>query len=149
MDHEHVVLVVEDDRAVRELIAVALGEEPGLRVVVAADGAEALAWALETPPSVVVVDMRLPVLDGHELARRLRADPRTARARIVAVGATGDAERARAAGCDAFLPKPFDLDVLLHAVGKALTEAAAPADETPSDGAAARLDAVAAEETPG
>ena len=149
MAEEHVVLVVEDDRAVRELIAVALAEEPGLRVVVAADGAEALARAVEIPPSVVVLDMRLPVLDGQELARRLRADPRTAHARIVAISATGDAARARAAGADAFLSKPFDLDDLLRAVGSALATADVPADEAPPAGAAARLDAVAAEETPG
>jgi CheY-like chemotaxis protein len=71
-------------------------------------------------PAAVVLDLRLPKVDGYQVARRLRADPATAGAQIVAVSAHGREDEARAAGCDAFVAKPFDLDAVLGAVADAL-----------------------------
>ena len=117
---QQVVLIVDDDRSVRELLAALIGDETGRPVVLARDGLEALDRALDSRPSVVVLDMRLPGIDGHEVARRLKAHPRTAAAEIVAVSASADPDEAFAAGCDYFVPKPFDLEQLLLVVETAL-----------------------------
>src|SRR5262245_12461605 len=105
------VMVVEDDDAVRAVLAQALGTELGAYTVVAPDGGEALRWAQRLLPSVVILDLMLPSVDGFEVARQLRADPTTRATRIVAISAmtpvTEVRERALAAGCDAFVAKPF------------------------------------------
>lgn len=77
-----------------------------------ASGAEELRKLLETEiPDVVVMDLRLPSIDGWTLTRELKQDPRTARAIVIVVSASvlpEDVKRALEAGCDAFLPKPCD-----------------------------------------
>src|SRR5687767_5459218 len=81
---------------------------------------EAVDRALDSLPAVVVLDMRLPRLDGSEVARRLKGDARTAAAEIVGISASGTADEAFAAGCDYFLAKPFALEELLLVVETAL-----------------------------
>lgn len=87
---------------------------------IAHDGAEALKRAQRLRPTVLVLDLGLPTIDGFEVARRLNADPDTRRVRIVAISAmvpVADArDRALAAGCDAFVAKPFHVDALLAVV---------------------------------
>lgn len=82
-----------------------------------ADGAEQLRNLLGAEvPDVVVMDLRLPATDGWTLTRELKGDPRTAAAVIIVVSASvlpEDVQRARDAGCDAFLPKPCDPERLL------------------------------------
>ena len=72
-----VVLVVEDDPDARRLFEMVAAEEAGLRVVGARDGQEALDRASANRPDIVLLDLMLPRVDGYEVARRLRADPRT------------------------------------------------------------------------
>jgi two-component system cell cycle response regulator DivK len=120
------VMVVEDDDAVRAVLAQALGTELGTRTVVAPDAAEALRWAQRLLPTVVILDLMLPSIDGFEVARQLRADQATRTTRIIAISALTPVaavrERALAAGCDTFVAKPFRVDELLDLVHGHLRE---------------------------
>jgi CheY-like chemotaxis protein len=108
------VLVVDDNRDLAESLATVL-RLWGHDVVVAYDGAQALAAARARPPEVVFLDIGLPRLDGFEVAQRLRADPALRRTRIVAVTGYGhdeDRRRSEAVGIDIHLTKPVDPIVL-------------------------------------
>jgi CheY-like chemotaxis protein len=131
------VLLVEDDEAIRQLLRILLTEEDGREVAVAEDGADALRRARERPPDVVVLEMRLPRVDGHQVARELRADPSTSDAWIVAISAEGGADAARLAGCDDFLAKPLDVARLEESVQRGFARAAARGVLAAAEGAAA------------
>ena len=110
------VMVVDDFPDNVEMYAAYLRFE-GLRVIEASNGLEALDKAVAELPAVIVMDLSLPGLDGWEATRRLKADPRTRRIPIVALtghALAGSSERAKEAGCDAFLTKPC-LPEALHA----------------------------------
>jgi two-component system cell cycle response regulator DivK len=103
-----VVLLVEDYEDAREMYRDYL-EFSGFRVETAKDGAEALVKARTVDPDVVLMDLSLPVMDGWEATRRLKADPATAHLTVVALSAhalAAEGERAREAGCDGFIAKP-------------------------------------------
>ena len=105
------VLVVDDNADAAETLAVFL-EMQGVEVRQAHDGPEALAMARAFVPRVVLLDIGLPGMDGYEVARKLRADPRFAQVRVIALtgwGAEEDRQRALAAGFDHHLTKPVDL----------------------------------------
>ena len=88
----------------------------GHTVVVATDGAQGVAMAASELPDLILLDLSLPVLDGWEAARRIKAAPETSRIPIIALTAhamSGDEEKARAAGCDDFDTKPVDLKRLI------------------------------------
>ncbi|MFA5890232.1 MAG: response regulator [Actinomycetota bacterium] len=109
------VLVVDDDPLVRALLSEVLHEsEFDLRQ--AADGTEALRVAGENVPDVIVLDVMMPGVNGFEVCRRLRTDPRFEDVRIVMLTARDtpeDKARASAAGADAFFSKPFSpLDLI-------------------------------------
>jgi two-component system chemotaxis response regulator CheY len=116
------ILVVDDDAAVRRLLSWALTDE-GYAVLEAPDGAVALARAQEAAPGLILLDMRMPVLDGWAFARRYRARPGP-HAPIICVTAALDAAAAVARGAQigaaATLSKPFDLDDLLALVRRHL-----------------------------
>jgi CheY-like chemotaxis protein len=114
-----VILVVDDDSAVRELMVEAFQEE-GYHVLQAADGAQALHLVSQALPSVVVLDIQMPGIDGLEVARRLKADPATAALPLVAVSAHARKKDVLASGCCAFVAKPFDLVELISAVTSAI-----------------------------
>jgi CheY-like chemotaxis protein len=108
------VLVVEDNDDARDMMRHLL-LLAGHTVREASDGAMGLAMALDAPPKVAIIDVGLPQLDGFEVARRLRADPRGRDVTLVALTGYGQEEtRARAleAGFDAFLVKPLAADEL-------------------------------------
>jgi len=109
------VLVVDDNVDAAEMLATLL-EMNGYAVSVEFDGASALATALREPPAVALLDIGLPDMDGMELARRLRAQPQTADAVLVALtgyGQAEDQEQARQAGFNHHMVKPADIDRLL------------------------------------
>lgn len=114
------VLLVEDDRAGRLMFARWL-EGAGFRVEQAHNGLQALERAFDLVPDAILTDLHIPGIDGYELTRRLKTDPRTAEIPIVAVTGyvpyTQDPSRADRAGCDAILLKPCDL----HEVSRTLT----------------------------
>jgi two-component system cell cycle response regulator DivK len=116
------VLVVEDTednrRILRDLLASA-----GYDVVEAMDGAEGLSAVARYMPDLVLLDIQLPVIDGYEVARRLKADPKTRDVPIIAVTSyalTGDEEKSRAAGCNAYVAKPFSPKHLLATIRRFL-----------------------------
>ena len=112
------VLVVDDNRDAADMLAVAL-QGAGYEVEVAYDGPGALARAAAAPPECAVVDIGLPVMDGWELAGRLRAGRPPGALRLVAVtgyGQESDREKSRRAGFDAHLVKPLELDAILHEI---------------------------------
>ncbi|MEU3185468.1 response regulator [Streptomyces sp. NPDC006923] len=111
------VLVVDDNRVIRQLIRVNL-ELEGFEVVTAADGAECLDVVHEVRPDVVTLDVVMPRLDGPRTAERLRADPRTSRLPIAIISACTqyEAESGLAPAVDAFLAKPFEPSELVRLV---------------------------------
>jgi two-component system cell cycle response regulator DivK len=113
------VLLVEDDQDGRRMYAEWL-TGAGFRVSEAHNGLQALERALDSRPDVVVTDLNIPGIDGFELTRRLRHDPRTRDVPVLAVTGyaafAADPGRARRAGCDAVLPKPCSFDDLESAI---------------------------------
>jgi CheY-like chemotaxis protein len=104
------VLVV-DDNAVNLELTTALLEVAGCAVLTVESGVEGLRLAREAQPDLIVLDIQLPDVSGYDVARHLKADPRTAWIPIMAFTAhamLGEKERAAAAGCDAYLTKPVD-----------------------------------------
>jgi CheY-like chemotaxis protein len=120
------VLLVEDDRDGRALFATWL-TEAGFRVETAHNGRQALDRAFEILPDAVVTDLHLPGIDGYELTRSLKADPRTSGTPVLAVTGyvpfTQDPVRADRAGCDAVLPKPCDAEDLTSTLHALIAEA--------------------------
>ena len=102
------VLLVEDYADTREMYREFLILS-GFEVATAADGVEGVALATQLLPDVVLMDLSLPLMDGWEAIRRLRAAPATARLRIIAHSAfprAGGGPKGRELECDAFIPKP-------------------------------------------
>jgi two-component system, cell cycle response regulator DivK len=109
------ILLVEDNPDNRDMLSRRLIRR-GCEVEFAGDGAEAVAAAQAAPPDLVLMDLSLPVMDGWEATRRLKADPRTAAVPVIALTAhamSGDRDRALEAGCDDYDTKPVDLARLL------------------------------------
>ena len=104
------ILIVEDNPINIKLFRVVL-EKAGFQVRTAVDANEALAALAEFNPRLILMDVQLPGMDGLELTRRLKADPRYRRIRIVALTAyamKGDREKASDAGCEGYITKPID-----------------------------------------
>jgi two-component system cell cycle response regulator DivK len=105
-------------------------EQAGYQVVEAHNGLQALERAFDLRPDIVVTDLNIPGIDGYELTRRLKGDPRTGDIPILAV--TGyvpfarDPSRADRAGCDATLSKPCSLDELENTIRTLIEEARRP-----------------------
>jgi CheY-like chemotaxis protein len=102
------VLLVEDFEDAREMYRDYLVFS-GFDVVTADDGREGIEKARSLVPDLILMDLSLPVLDGWEATRRLKADPRTAHIKVIALSAhamAAEARRAMAAGCDGFISKP-------------------------------------------
>lgn len=119
------ILVVEDNPANRKLAVLVL--ETGGHEVLRTDNArDAMDMARAHLPDLVLMDIQLPGVSGLEAARALKQDPSTAGIRIVALTAlamTGDAQGILAAGCDAYLAKPYRRVELLDLVGRVLASA--------------------------
>lgn len=109
------VLVVDDDASIRDLIEMALAD-CGYAVEAAADGAAALEVIRYTRPSVILLDMRMPVMDGWEFSRAYRNLPGPHVPIVVLTAARDAGQRAAEISADAFLGKPFDLNDLLSIV---------------------------------
>jgi PAS domain S-box-containing protein len=116
------VLLVEDN-AFNQLVARELLEDAGARVVVADDGAQALDRLAEGPVDCVLMDVQMPVMDGCEATRRIRADARLAGLKVIAMTANAgieDQARCLAAGMDEFLTKPAAPEMLIATIARAL-----------------------------
>ena len=109
------ILLVDDNDMSRDMLSRRL-QRKGHDVLIAADGMQAILMAESEAPQLILLDMSLPVIDGWEAARRLKASPTTASVPIIALTAhamTGDRERALASGCDDYDTKPVDFAQLL------------------------------------
>jgi len=109
------ILVVEDQednrRILRDLLMSA-----GYEIIQAENGEEALAVAAKERPDLILMDIQLPLIDGYEATRRIKANPALRTIPVIAVTSyalSGDENHARAAGCDAYVTKPFSPRALL------------------------------------
>jgi two-component system, cell cycle response regulator DivK len=112
------ILLVEDNEMNRDMLSRRL-ERRGYRVAIALDGEQGVAMAGSEAPDLVLMDMSLPVLDGWEAARRLKAVPETRAIPIIALTShamVGDREKAIAAGCDDYDTKPVEFQRLLEKI---------------------------------
>lgn len=106
------VVVADDEPMTAELLAYML-DHKGFEVERAYNGREALERIREVRPDVVVLDVRMPAMDGHEVARHLRADPELKHVPVVLFSSIDEADvQWKAAGADLFLQKPLDICVL-------------------------------------
>ena len=122
------ILLVEDNEMNRDMLSRRL-ERRGYVVVVAVDGGQGIELARQEAPDLILMDMSLPVLDGWEATRRLKAAPETRAIPIIALTAHamgGDRDRALEAGCDDYDTKPVELPRLLGKI-EALLPLAGPA----------------------
>jgi CheY-like chemotaxis protein len=121
MANERILIV--DDNPTNLKLAFVILQGAGYEITTAVNAAEVLALKGE-PPQMIMMDIQLPDLDGLELTRRLRKDPRYQNVRIVALTAyamKGDREKALEAGCDGYVAKPIDIELLLSTVEKLLS----------------------------
>jgi two-component system cell cycle response regulator DivK len=116
------ILVVEDAEDNRQILRDLLGMA-GYDIVEAHDGAQGVAMATEHKPDLILMDIQMPVMDGYEATRRIKADPALKAIPIVAVTSyalSGDEEKTRAAGCDAYIAKPYSPRQMLAKVREIL-----------------------------
>ena len=120
------ILLVEDNEMNRDMLSRRLGRK-GFEVAIAVDGAQGVEMARSEAPDLILMDMSLPVLDGWEATRRLKADAELARIPVIALTAhamAGDRERALDAGCDDYDTKPIELPRLLGKIEALMAGAA-------------------------
>ena len=121
MGHPY-ILVVDDDASIRQLVLAVLGDMD-YPVRSAQDGRAALQLAGEETPALVLLDMRMPIMDGWEFSRRLREDVGDVPV-IVMTAARDAADWAREVNAKGYVAKPFELDDLIRAVEGALPQSA-------------------------
>src|SRR3954452_15645088 len=117
------ILVVEDTEDNRQLLRDLLGGA-GYILIEAEDGASGVAMADEHRPDLILMDIQLPVMDGYEATRRIKARPALQHIPIIAVTSyalSGDEAKAREAGCDGYVAKPFSPRQLLATINSFLT----------------------------
>jgi len=116
------ILLVEDNEMNRDMLSRRLTRK-GFEVLIAIDGREAIDLARSELPDLILMDMSLPVIDGWEATRRLKADQTTGGIPIIALTAhamSGDREKCQEAGCDDYDTKPIELQRLLEIMQKHL-----------------------------
>ena len=112
------ILLVEDNEMNRDMLSRRLARK-GFEVVIAVDGAQAVEMAESETPALILMDMSLPVIDGWEATRRLKAQAVTKATPIIALTAhamSGDREKCLAAGCDDYDTKPIEFKRLLEKI---------------------------------
>lgn len=112
------ILVVDDEPDGREMLTEYLRFR-GFTVVAASDGRAAVAYASTDPPALILLDLQMPGMDGYAAARKLKDQPHTRDIVVVALSAhamVGDEAKALAAGCDAYVSKPYDIVALADAL---------------------------------
>jgi len=125
------ILIVEDVEFNRDLLVQLL--EDDYELLTAADGAAGIALAEREQPNLILMDLSLPVVDGWEATRRIKATAGLRSIPIIALTAhamRGDAERARECGCDDYLSKPLDEDLLFEKLAQFLGEVTARGEGT-------------------
>lgn len=116
------ILLVEDQELNRDMLSRRLIRK-GFDITMAEDGQKGVDMAAAELPDLILMDMSLPIIDGWEATRRIKADPRTAKIPVIALTAhamAGDREKALDAGCDDYDTKPVDLERLLTKINAML-----------------------------
>ena len=116
------VLLVEDNEMNRDMLSRRLARR-GFEVVFAADGQQGVDLARSEKPDIILMDMSLPVMDGWEATRRIKADGTMRRIPVIGLTAhamSGDREKAIEAGCDDYDSKPVEIDRLLGKINRLL-----------------------------
>jgi CheY-like chemotaxis protein len=119
------ILLVEDNEMNRDMLSRRLSRR-GFNVLLAENGRAGVELAVSQKPDLILMDMSLPVMDGWEATRRIKADPATAGIPIVALTAhamANDRDMALSAGCDEYDSKPIDLPRLLQKIERLLAAA--------------------------
>jgi len=119
------ILLVEDNEMNRDMLSRRL-QRRGYTVLIAVDGQQGLDMAIAEKPDLILLDMSLPVLDGWEVAKRLKSDDGLKAMPVIALTAhamAGDRERALEAGCDDYDTKPVELPRLLQKIETLLAKA--------------------------
>jgi two-component system cell cycle response regulator DivK len=117
------ILVVEDTENNRRILNDLL-THAGFEVIEAVDGEKGVAMAAERRPDLILMDIQLPLVDGYEATRRIKSDPDLRAIPIIVVTSyalSGDEAKARAAGCDGYIAKPFSPRVILAKVREFLS----------------------------
>ncbi len=112
------VLLVEDNELNRDMLSRRL-ERRGFHVLLAVDGQQGIDLAVEQLPDLILMDMNLPIIDGWEATRTLKANPTTKTIPVIGLTAhamSGDREKCLAAGCDQYDTKPIDFESLLEKI---------------------------------
>lgn len=116
------ILLVEDNEMNRDMLSRRL-ERKGYEVVIAVDGQAGVDMASSAGPDLILMDLSLPVMDGWEATRRIKADAATQNIPVIALTAhamAGDEQKALEAGCDDYDTKPVELNRLLGKIDKLL-----------------------------
>ena len=116
------ILLVEDNEMNRDMLSRRL-ERKGFEVAIAVDGQAGIDMASSESPDLILMDLSLPVVDGWEATRQIKADPATHSIPVIALTAhamAGDEQKALEAGCDDYDTKPVDIKRLLGKVNKLL-----------------------------
>jgi len=116
------ILLVEDNEMNRDMLSRRL-KRKGFEVVMAVDGQAGIDMASSTNPDIILMDLSLPVIDGWEATRQIKANPATQSTPIIALTAhamAGDEQKALEAGCDDYDTKPVNLKRLLEKIGNLL-----------------------------
>ena len=117
-DNKRTILLVEDNEDNLVIYSTIL-RHAGFDVLEATDGQAGIDIATRELPALILMDVSIPIIDGWEATRRLKADPKTSRIPIIALTAhalTSDRQKAREAGCDGYIAKPAEPRVVLAAV---------------------------------
>lgn len=112
------ILLVEDNELNQDMLSRRL-QRKGYEVVIASDGAQGVAMATSETPNLILMDMSLPIIDGWEATRQIKANPETCNIPVIALTAhamSGDREKALEAGCDDYDTKPVELPRLLEKI---------------------------------
>ena len=118
------ILVAEDQEDNRQILRDLLASA-GFRMIEAHDGEQALTVARSERPNLILMDIQLPILDGYEATRSIKRDPELKHIPVIAVTSyalSGDEERAREAGCDGYVAKPYSTRHLLAKIGQFLEQ---------------------------
>jgi CheY-like chemotaxis protein len=116
------ILLVEDNEMNRDMLSRRLIRR-GFDVVIAVDGAQGVGMAVSESPDLILLDMSLPIMNGWDVAQKLKADSGTSSIPIIALTAHamgGDREKALGAGCDEYETKPVDFTRLLKKISNFL-----------------------------
>jgi two-component system cell cycle response regulator DivK len=116
------ILYIEDNADNRLLVKRVL-EAEGYTLVEATNASDGLRQMLAEPPDLILMDINLPEVDGYSATARIKATPGLERVKVVAVTANvmkGDREKTLAAGCDGYIQKPIDVDLLPHQIARYL-----------------------------